>query len=72
MNWTVCPLTFRMVALREKVSSCSIELSLLIVISQEGVDMAPGPLPAANVTVHVMPIKSPPAPSIEREFVDQP
>ena len=41
-------------------------------MSQEGVDMAPGPLPAANVTVHVMPIKSPPAPSIEREFVDQP
>ena len=72
MNWTVCPLALRMVGLREKVLSCSIKLSSLIVMSQEGVDIAPDPLPAAHVTVHVMPIKPSPAPSIEREFVDQP
>ena len=34
-----------------------------MMMSQEG-DVAPGPLPAANVTRHVAPIKSSPGPSI--------
>lgn len=50
-----------MVALREKVSSGSTIRSLLIAISQGGIDMAPGPLPVANVTVHVVSMKSSPA-----------
>ena len=35
-----------------------------MMMSQEGVDIAPGPLPAANVTRHVAPIKSSLGPSI--------
>ena len=63
-----CPLLFRMEALRKKFSFCSTMLSLIIVMSQEGVDTAPGPLPAANETVHVVPTKS--APSVVQEIVD--
>ena len=61
VNWAACPLLFVMMALREKVSSSSTMLSLIIVMSQEGVDMSPGPLPAVNVTVHVVATKSAPA-----------
>ena len=50
-----------MEALREKISFCSTMLSLLIVMSQEGVDTVPGPLPAGNETEHVMAPKSAPA-----------
>ena len=61
VNWTSCPLLFMMVALREKVSSSSTMRSLIMVTSQD-VDMEPGPLAAVNVTRHVVPIKSSPAP----------
>ena len=50
-----------MEALREKISFPSTKRSLIIVMSQEGVDMSPGPLPAVNVTVHVVATKSAPA-----------
>ena len=52
---------FVIVALREKVSSSSQEKSLIKVMLQ-GVDIAPGPLPAVNVTAHVVPTKSVPVP----------
>ena len=50
-----------MMALREKISFPSTKRSLIIEMSQEGVAVAPGPLPAANVTVHVVATKSAPA-----------
>ena len=50
-----------MIALREKISFPSTKRSLIIEMSQEGVAVAPGPLPAANVTVHVIARKSAPA-----------
>ena len=65
VNWASCPLLFRMVALREKISFCSTMLSLIIVMSQEGVDTVPGPLPAGNDTEHVVATKS--APAVEQE-----
>ena len=61
VNEADCPLLFVMKVLREKVSSSSTKRSPLRLISQEGVAVAPGPLPAGNVTIHVVPIKSPPA-----------
>ena len=67
VNWAACPLLFVMMALREKVSSFSTMVSLIIVMSQ-GVDMSPGPLPAVNVTVHVVATKSAPA-MVERLLV---
>ena len=62
-----CPLLFVMEALREKTSFCSTMLSLIIVMSQEGVDTAPGPLPAGNKTEHVIATKS--APAVEQEML---
>jgi len=50
-----------MEALREKISFPSTMLSSIIEMPQEGVAVAPGPLPAANVTVHVIATKSAPA-----------
>ena len=59
VNEADCPLLFVIVAMREKVSSSSTKKSPLIMMLQNGVAMEPGPLPAANVTVHVVPMKSP-------------
>ena len=64
VNEADCPLLFVILALREKVSSSSTKKSPLRVMGQEGVAVAPGPLPAANETVHVIPTKSPPAAAV--------
>ena len=61
VNLAGCPLVFRTLALREKISSCSTKRSLMIGMSQ-GADMSPGPPPAGKVSEHVVRVKS--APSI--------
>jgi len=46
--------------------------SLLIVTEQTGVETEPGTLPAVKVTVHVIPMKSPPVakgPSVVRNVI---
>ena len=60
------PLLFRMVAVRENVSTSSTSRSLLMVMEQAGVEEFPGPLPEGKVTGHVIPMKSPPAPTVVR------
>ena len=42
-------------------------LSLLMAMEQGGVEEVPGPLPDGKVTRHVIPMKSPPAPSVVRK-----
>ena len=60
VNIAACPLLFRTLALREKVSSPSTKRSLLMGMSQ-GADRSPGPPPAGKVSEHVVPVKSTPS-----------
>ena len=53
--------------MRENVSASSTSRSLLMVMEQAGVEEVPGPLPEGKVTGHVIPMKSPPAPSVVRK-----